>query len=180
MPIVVIQMVARFDVNAQRSAAGLILELELLSADDGQFDVIRGTLRTIFNGLVTSPLQQTSMTYLRMEKNGILDGCLEFKVNVPRVAHVEWWQIDGGVGDLECDNIVEQIITLAHQWSQCVASLLLVQRGSGVTESHRFHWQMFFLANLTAVLLPFDAVRVTIAPLCWIDATALDTALTFP
>lgn len=44
MPLIVVQVVAGLDVHAERPAAGLILELQLLAADNAQFDVVRWSL----------------------------------------------------------------------------------------------------------------------------------------
>lgn len=44
VPLIVIQMIAGFDINAQRAATSLILELQLLSTNYTQFNVIGWTL----------------------------------------------------------------------------------------------------------------------------------------
>lgn len=45
MPLIVVQVVASFDIDTKRSTSSLILELYLSAANDAQFDVIRWALR---------------------------------------------------------------------------------------------------------------------------------------
>lgn len=64
--------------------------------------------------------------YRGMEQDSILNCRTEFKVDIARMAHIEMRQLNSGIGHSECHHIVEEIVTFAHQRTQCVSSLFFI------------------------------------------------------
>lgn len=70
-----------------------------------------------------------------MENNRIFNCSSELQINVPRVSHIKWRQVNTRIRNPERYHIVEQIVAFACERSQRVAPLFLIQGRSRVTKS---------------------------------------------